>query len=689
MNNKLFCLALCSLFCLSSFAQPKIHQSPITDALELTKYLDNTGYFKPAKKDSFMAILSKYFDTQIQDVYGFAKRERNPFTANFFQPGTTYSADEDFKLLGSYQGYAKSLPGGIGGLEIPNAVLLGIADFIVKRTKQELSIAFFDNFKQKLESKEFVDLQTVFPQTYTTLQAIGDQIYQYPAYLKGLQSAFRADLDVLDENLPSIINNHPAFWNSHPEWKATLESSFYLFGEIKNKNHPGQILRDYPVNYLDPLNKNWKAAIQTLQLFSESLRNDSVSEDNSYWVNAKQVRKVITNPKSFSIYLGLLYQQIKINYPNGIVFTNAKGDTTTLLSIIGKLSPIADTLRAYGNFISQMAERTDKLNALIKNNNEPTTDSAKFQQYYAYYSATLSLLKQAATISQLPYVRNVVPNLPASLKDYFDVAAATGYLVLDVKSKNYSGAIVQASIIYDIVKAKPASQKTDSSNHPNNIVSNIAQTNTLTPEEVKGIEATKNSLLKYGSFMAAVSIAKTPADVQNAIEAIALPVGSARIKRESEWNIALNAYCGLYGGAEKIKGVDDGYKMNAYGITAPIGFAFSYGGIKHNPKHGGKSISLFLSLVDLGAVTAFRFSNDSASKVPSVQLKDIVSPGLFLSYGLGKVPVSLNFGYQVGPLLRSVSLAENKYEKKYDRWSFSICVDLPLLNLYTKSKRGD
>ena len=101
---------------------------------------------------------------------------------------------------------------------------------------------------------------------------------------------------------------------------------------------------------------------------------------------------------------------------------------------------------------------------------------------------------------------------------------------------------------------------------------------------------------------------------------------------------------------------------------------------------GGKSLTAFISLIDLGAVTSFRFTNDSAEKVPTIQLKDIVSPGIFLSYGFGKVPMSFNVGYQYGPLLRKVNLDENTYEKNYTRFSISLCVDIPFLNFYTKSK---
>src|SRR6185295_18459654 len=44
-------------------------------------------------------------------------------------------------------------------------------------------------------------------------------------------------------------------------------------------------------------------------------------------------------------------------------------------------------------------------------------------------------------------------------------------------------------------------------------------------------------ILKYGSLIAAIAEAKNSEEVTDAIESAALPVGSARIKKVSAWNI--------------------------------------------------------------------------------------------------------------------------------------------------------
>jgi len=80
--------------------------------------------------------------------------------------------------------------------------------------------------------------------------------------------------------------------------------------------------------------------------------------------------------------------------------------------------------------------------------------------------------------------------------------------------------------------------------------------------------------------------------------------------------------------------------------------------------------------------------------VPTIQLKDIFSPGMFLSLGIPKTPLSINLGAQMGPNLRKVNVTDpgntnphNDFENRiYWRYSISVCVDIPVFNFYTKSK---
>ena len=80
--------------------------------------------------------------------------------------------------------------------------------------------------------------------------------------------------------------------------------------------------------------------------------------------------------------------------------------------------------------------------------------------------------------------------------------------------------------------------------------------------------------------------------------------------------------------------------------------------------------------------------NDDSSNVSSeVDLKNIVSPGLYLYYGFGRCPISIGIGGQLGPQLREIYAKDVKLNQNYYyRFGINICVDIPFINLYTKGK---
>jgi hypothetical protein len=212
-------------------------------------------------------------------------------------------------------------------------------------------------------------------------------------------------------------------------------------------------------------------------------------------------------------------------------------------------------------------------------------------------------------------------------------------------------------------------------------------------------------LAKYGNFVATVAKAQNSDDVQKAIEAVAMPAGSSSVKRHAIFNVALNAYIGPYFGKEKIQDFDKGY-TNSTGLTAPVGVSVSWGNVFIK----GGSLSIFVPLIDLGAIASYRLGNNTVTAgkdtlktttIPDIKLKNIVSPGFFLSYGFPNVPISVNLGYQLAPTLRAITVVNNsntvvdpstsglanQYTSKlYSRFSISFVVDIPLLNFYTRGK---
>ena len=196
----------------------------------------------------------------------------------------------------------------VGGLDVTN-IADGFAKFIVKRTKQELSITFFDKFKEKL--KDYPDIQTIFPQTNRALKAIDKEIYMFNAYIQTLRESFEKDLASLPTNLEKIIEKNKEFFEKMPELEAILRSSLFIAQSIQDKQHPGEIIENYDDALWGDCNPNFQAAIKTLKLFSKSLQ---AKEDlGNYWAPKKDIKKLFEDEQLFEIYLGLIIQKAKID----------------------------------------------------------------------------------------------------------------------------------------------------------------------------------------------------------------------------------------------------------------------------------------------------------------------------------------------------------------------------------------
>jgi hypothetical protein len=196
-------------------------------------------------------------------------------------------------------------------------------------------------------------------------------------------------------------------------------------------------------------------------------------------------------------------------------------------------------------------------------------------------------------------------------------------------------------------------------------------------------------LLKYGSFAAALAEAKTADDLKNALNAAVAPVGSSIIKSTSSFSVAINGYVGFSAGAETA-----GAKASIYGMHVPVGLSANWG-------TGGKTIgavSLFLPIVDLGAVATYRYSSKDTLALPEFTLQNILAPGAYLVLGrLFNSPFAISAGVQYGPSLRKIQTTTSSgstpttttavIETAQWRWNIGLTIDIPLFMVYTKPRK--
>ena len=197
-------------------------------------------------------------------------------------------------------------------------------------------------------------------------------------------------------------------------------------------------------------------------------------------------------------------------------------------------------------------------------------------------------------------------------------------------------------------------------------------------------------IMTLGTFIASIASSENPGEINAIIENHALPAGSYINKRKARsTTIELNAFVGVFGGIETLYDrnnqsliITDDYDAKDFtlGLTAPIGVAFSWS-IKNKA-----SISLFPYVFDLGAVVAYRFSDQTESELPELSLSSIIAPGMNLSLGIPGTPLVLAGGLQYGPMLREITETDDmglelKESVQAYRYFVNLSVDIPLTML--------
>lgn len=630
-------------FFASCFPLGGICQSAFNDAKELLPYAKALSSGKveiivdSTNNNQLKSILSNYvgdgedISTTINDV------DENPF----IRINGTIQDNPGFIATTVGQGFKY-----LGGLDVTNFAD-GLARFMVKRTKEELSVVFFEQFKDELNRQK--DLQLLFPSTFSILQTASSEIYNYQKFLPALREAFEYDLDEFLTNTYdwSISSDSTLKLLNELKKKVKLHNAvkliFYTGRELDHGKHPGDILSEIPeqseIN-LEALDINLRSYFEVADLFSQSLRSNA---EGRYWISKNDIVQ-FRDKKFIKIYLGLLYQKC----PPDLSFI-VGGAPKPFREILKDLANTLNNVEAFTKqFATAAAQLEDGINKIGNKSIEIKGSD--------YVAISIDLFGLVQHVISTPIIKTIKPGNEAlsQLKFYSRHAS---FLFAYIQSRAYNAAVYEAYAILDSA-----------------LVNYSGRGKVLQP------------FLKYGTFIASVSAAESSEEVSNAIEAVALPTGSARIKREVAWNVSLNGYMGFFYGTENIPlSTGAANKAKALGVFAPVGIAVSRG------FHIGKSnfsASIFGSLIDIGALASYRLKDDELETVPEIKLENIVSPGAYFILGLPKIPISIGYGYQIGPRLREVTATSNTtVENKYERWAGFIAVDIPLINFYSKPRK--
>ncbi|HTN05384.1 hypothetical protein [Agriterribacter sp.] len=409
--------------------------------------------------------------------------------------------------------------------------------------------------------------------------------------------------------------------------------------------------------------------VQTSTVKVRILENiiESHFDSSQAWVSAKEIKELIKDTITFKIYLGLIYQLAAKEDIYWKIGDSAVHFTTLLAKY--KDHPIVLENKVSG-FIT-LAEQTSSAYKEIKQKKDSGISLTK-DDYYNYVNTSLDMLEYGFGIA-----RNFNDSFSLPEYDYVKTLRKINNLYRHTFKEDYTQVVTDAVGILTDIEEKTKWSQGDSG------------------KPYKKLSLVIPKIAKYGTFMANVADAKTSEDVKAALDNAILPVGSSAIKKYARWNLSVQSYLGAFLRFGK-KDMNAGYAWtDRWGVSAPIGISLSHGFSQCG------SLSLFASLIDLGAIVDYQLKVDSVinsngDKVPAIskdykiKLGQLFSPGGYLVYGFGgNIPLAFGLGAQYGPGLSKIDTDAGTPVVLNPKWRFNafLSVDLPFFNLLNSTKK--
>lgn len=648
----LCCVIFCSVRCLG--------QTAFYDAQYMRKE-------SPKKEivltNNVQEVLVKYYPGKKSTDITATFLDANPFFKGLF-------IDNGANALGSgildqqQKGFSLSSIAGLDVTKYANA----IADIMIERAKQELTIAFFDRFKKFASDPKNPEFKILFPKTTENLSKL--LTYKYPQMLPALRDGFFEDLKKITYHLDDLLmsKKYEKLLKNFPEIRVAIKS-IRLFHEIETgASNAADVIKEFASfnewsNGTNTKMKTVGSYLKIASLFSESIREDEIKSDgNRVWVSAKELKKLFydNDDTLFNLYMGMVYQQ---SVKDGLKYIDTRGNVKNFSDL---LQAQKGDIFVFKNKLKEFFDLAGNVNTAIKNFKEKVNPTN--EDIYNYINTSLDVVDYCFGIAR------IFTEIPAA-DDYLKIARTSNDLYKNVYTKQYSQAVSNAldilTLLHDLTKAYDTASLDKK-------------------EKNKALTALSSFIKKvkpYALFMANMVEAKTEAEVKAALENVILPVGSSSIKKNSLCNISVQTYLGAYLSTSNGNSSSVGTWSDKFGVTAPIGISFTPGFLSW--KKAG-AVSLFGSLLDIGAIVDYKLKQDDpngpVSKDYKIELGNIFSPGVYAVYGFPwNLPLSLGFGAQYGPGLSKIDGGGNTVIGNPSwRWNMFLSVDLTFFTLKNK-----
>lgn len=533
---------------------------------------------------------------------------------------------------------------------LPSIVTDALAQFLVKRTKEELTLAFFDQFRKKLEASN--EFQTLLPNTNFLLQTQKD-VFRIPSMGTVWVESFQSDIQNLIPSLDRLLLTDP---NYQPLLKQPNVQAFQLAFNLVDLTRKGEA----PLNILSMLQKrvqnNYEIGgihetLDLLHILGQELQSCN-PENSGYLLTAQDLRPM--SPKQKAYFISLLFRKKQTSllplfgdFPSDNYLTILEENQFEFFNMLVQFSQLLKNLEVAGQQYNIAGEEDYNIEYRDKSFEKITKKA-------------ISLLEFSF---RLKYFSNPNAYFRSDLyKKYYPTILNTINALGHIERQEYGIFLINlAQILQPIIDKKITPTPTEASKQSAKFVQDF---------------------LFYGGFMVDVLSALDAETISGIIQQYALPVGSYRMKRRAHFSMDINAYPGLYMGIES--GLNNTLTGDGVaGVTAPIGLTTSWGNFKEKE---GRSFSLFFPVIDIGAAFSYRWGNRFGGFPDKLRWRQILSPGVHAVYGFKELPISLMVGAQFMPELRGIS--ENGFDTETGRsvWRFGVSgvVDIPLFNFHVR-----
>ncbi len=518
------------------------------------------------------------------------------------------------------------------------SLIWGVSSFVAERFKIELQITFFDKMQQRMAE---TDAHLLFPETARLLNidVLSEKIssVRHTANIStSFQMAMETDLRQLHENTLVMLQSEKflnKLTSNRPELRAKvryLQGSLSLLQLLRHGTPADEAIEQTARIYNNINDSEFDAHINFLYLLLKNI--ETTNKNVTSFLSENDFKKLGKEPYSARFFVALVFHQ------NEALFT--------------KLDLGSATLRTRGEAVlmplTSLVRTIHKGNELLTKLDD--TEDQKLETYVLYLSSLVESIEQTIRIAE--NVKNKEAN-PEFLR-WIGIYKSIGGTAKAVRERNY--AIVL-----------------------NNTLGILDQLNNIADESVKkDIQNLVASVSFYGAFGCDLLKAKNDEEIKHVLNNYALPVGSYRHKRLWGQNIHINAYAGGFVGGERLRLPNYSYDSTAtiFGFSAPIGIDYSW--VNKN----GSANSVFLSIVDLGAVVSYRVGGGPVYAQPALKLENILSPGITYFRHFKKSPISIGATLQMSPRLRQLTVDNSVVNSNFAlRGGLSVVVDIPIFRI--------